>query len=107
MTEQERQVWLVDWLARLEKEVPTMTEAEWQTCTDPQPMLRFLLGTNHPRVQAVETFSACKTSDRKLRLFACACYHRIRHLLPDRLAQAAVLVAERVADGKMPVGELH
>jgi hypothetical protein len=62
-------------------------------------MLRFLLGTDYPRVQAVETFPNCRASDRKLRLFACACYHGIRHLLPDLRAQAAVEVAEQVAEG--------
>src|SRR5262249_8557480 len=62
-------------------------------------MIRFLLGTDHPRVQDVEAFPNCKGSDRKLRLFACACYHRVRHLLPHPLARAAVGVAERVADG--------
>ncbi len=84
-----------------------MTEAEWLPCTDPQPMLRFLLGTNYPRVQAIEAFPDCKGGDRKLRLFACACYYRIRHLLPDPLAQAAVEVAERVADGEVPAEELQ
>ncbi len=105
MTEQERQEWLADCLARLG--APTMTKAEWLTCTDPDLMLRFLLGTNHPRLQAVESFPACKTSDRKLRMFACACYHRIRHMLPLPLAQPAVEVAERVADGMLPVEELQ
>jgi hypothetical protein len=85
----------------------TMTEQEWQACTDPKTMIRFLLGTHSPRVQDVEAFPACKTSDRKLRLFACACYHRIRHMLPDSPAQAAVEVAERFADGTATVGELQ
>jgi hypothetical protein len=35
-----------------------MTEQEWLECTDPTPMLEFLRE---------------RTSDRKLRLFACAC----------------------------------
>ena len=84
-----------------------MTEQEWLAWTRPEPMLRYLIGTNHPRVQAVETFPSCKTSDRKLRLFACACYHRLRHLLLNPIAQAAVAVAERVAVGLLPVEELQ
>ncbi|MDI3290167.1 hypothetical protein [Polyangium sp. 15x6] len=77
-----------------------MTEEEWCGGIEPSRMLRFLLGTNFPRIQALEAFPDCKVSDRKLRLFACACYHRIRHLLPDPLARAAVEVAERFADGE-------
>jgi len=84
-----------------------MTEAEWLAWSDPKPMLRFLLGTDYPRVQDVETFPACKGSDRKMRLFACACYHRIRHLLPNPIAQTAVGVAERFADGMATTEELQ
>jgi hypothetical protein len=84
-----------------------MTEQEWLTCTDPKPMLRSVLGTDHPRIQAVEAFPACRGSDRKLRLFACACYHRISHLLPDALARAAVEVAEQFADGMATPEELQ
>jgi hypothetical protein len=45
-----------------------MTEQEWLTCTDPRPMLEFLRD---------------KASNRKLRLFACACVRRAWHLLTD------------------------
>jgi hypothetical protein len=83
-----------------------MTEAEWLAWKHPQPMLRFLLGTNDPRVQDVEAFPDCKGSGRKMRLFACACYHRIRRLLPNPLARVAVEVAEQVADGVVPAQEL-
>jgi hypothetical protein len=46
-----------------------MTGAEWLACTDPQPMLNFLQGSNPLRAESpVPPLSA-----RKLRLFACAC----------------------------------
>jgi hypothetical protein len=49
-----------------------MNEAEWQACADPQPMLEFLRG---------------KASDRKLRLFACACVREVWHLLPEEASR--------------------
>src|SRR5262245_33423960 len=82
-----------------------MTEAEWLTSSDPRPMLRYLIGTDEPRVQAVEEFPDARGSNRKLRLFACACYHRVSYLLPDPVARATVQIAERFADGTADVGE--
>jgi hypothetical protein len=86
-----------------------MTEEEWLTCIQTRPMLRNLLGLlpDELRVQDVESFPFCRGSDRKLRLFACACYRRVSHLLPNDRARAAVEVAERVADGLLPVEELE
>jgi hypothetical protein len=84
-----------------------MTKAEWLACEAPRPMLRFLLGTDYPRVQDIVAFPNCKGSDRKMRLFACACYRLIGHLLPHPLAQATVVLAEQVADGVVPVEELQ
>jgi hypothetical protein len=86
-----------------------VTEAEWLSCAETRPMLRYLLGLRpgELRVQDIEAFPACRASDRKLRLFACACYQRIHHLLPDFRAATAIEVAERVAEGIMPEEELR
>ena len=59
-----------------------MTEAEWLACKRPQLMLAFL-GDN--------------ATDRKLRLFACACCRRIWNSLQDS-AGRAVEMAERFED---------
>jgi len=59
-----------------------MTESQWQNCTDPDLMLNFLRD---------------RASDRKLRLFACACRRAIWDLL-DEHGQQDVAAAERAAD---------
>lgn len=61
-----------------------MTEAEWPTCADPQPMLRFLDGT---------------AGDRKLRLFVFGCVRRLWHLVPTEPLRHAIETSERHADG--------
>ena len=66
-----------------------MTEAEWLTCSHPKLMLEFL---------------ERKASNRKLRLFVCACCRRIWQLLPPEL-QAGVEVSERYADGQATAAE--
>jgi hypothetical protein len=81
-------------LARLRgRSEESMTEAEWLACTDPQPMLDFLRET---------------ASDRKLRLFACACCRHVLHLLTDRhVCRRTIEFAERFADGLATKNELH
>src|SRR5262245_23943785 len=61
-----------------------MNEMAWLSCADPDVMLAFLRG---------------QLSERKLRLFACACLRRIWSLLPDDRCRRAVEVIERCADG--------
>jgi len=68
-----------------------MTEAEWLKCTRPGAMLRFVRG---------------KSTDRKLRLFACACCRRVWDLLSTEENRHAIEVAERFADGLASDDEL-
>jgi hypothetical protein len=63
----------------------TMTEGEWLEGANPARMVCFL------RQQ--------KASQRKLRLFGCACCRRVWDLLPSEASRRAVAVAERFADG--------
>lgn len=68
-----------------------MTEAEWMACEDPTLMLEFL---------------RAKVTDRKLRLFACACCRRVWSSIEDERSQTAVLVAELYLDGAASDAEL-
>ena len=61
-----------------------MTEDDWLNATDPPAMLPFLRG---------------KTTERKLRLYCCACCRRVAANL-SRARRKAVDIAERFADGR-------
>lgn len=61
-----------------------MTERDWLKCDDPATLLDFL-GAN--------------LSERKLRLYVCACCRRLGTHLRDERSQRAVDVAERYAEG--------
>jgi hypothetical protein len=69
-----------------------MTEAEWQSCADPQPM--------HVAVGG-------KVSARKLRLFAVASCRQLGPLLTDPRITTALDVAERYADGAATLADLE
>jgi hypothetical protein len=62
-----------------------MTEEEWLNSTDPQKMLEFVTG---------------KASDRKLRLFACACSLRISCSMSER-GRDWLQLGERYAEGSL------
>jgi hypothetical protein len=70
-----------------------MTESEWLVCEDLGAMLHHVLQV------------AGMLSERKVRLFACACCRRIGPLLADEGARRTLDVAERYADGLAPEGE--
>src|SRR5262249_10623748 len=74
-----------------DNEAMAMNEQEWLVCDKPNPMLSFLRG---------------KMSDRKLRLFACACCRRIWNLLSDDRSKRAVEIAELLVDGLVTMKEL-
>jgi hypothetical protein len=59
-----------------------VTADEWERCTDPQKMLKFLRG---------------RASERKLRLFAASSCRRLGHRMDD-VCRDAVAVAEQYAD---------
>jgi hypothetical protein len=60
------------------------TEQDWLHCSHADSMLDFLRG---------------KVSDRKMRLFACACARRVWTLLPNDPCRQAIETAEAYADG--------
>jgi hypothetical protein len=66
-----------------------MTEAEWLVCTNLTPMLEFLRGplsTSTKKVvfgKALTGYYHKRVSDRKSRLFACACCRRFWRLLDE------------------------
>src|SRR5687768_6859555 len=66
-----------------------MTEQEWLECTDPQKMLEFLLH---------------RVSDRKLRLFACACFRRRKFARP---IDKCISIGEMYADGEVSYAQLQ
>ncbi|OAI55046.1 hypothetical protein AYO44_13655 [Planctomycetaceae bacterium SCGC AG-212-F19] len=68
-----------------------MTELEWMVCDDSQKMLSFLRS---------------RASDRKLRLFGCACYRQIWFLVTDAPSRNVIEYAERFADGNVTEKQL-
>jgi hypothetical protein len=71
-----------------------MTEADWLAAADPRPMLDFLSANG-------------RLTERKARLFACACCRRIWHLLTHERSRKAVEVAEQYAGGLASMNDLN
>jgi hypothetical protein len=86
-----------------------MIETEWLACTDPRNMIDFLsrkISGWKGRALHWLGFPARFASDRKSRLFACACCRRIWDFLPEE-GRRAVEVAESYADGASGMAELE
>src|SRR5262245_26506908 len=91
-----------------------MTEAEWLACDNPLEMLEFMAPgllwdeyqCSNADATPVRQFLRGKVTDRKLRLFACACCRSAWHLISELSQQSAVEVAERFADSLATLDEL-
>lgn len=68
-----------------------MTEAEWLACADPRDLMEYLHG---------------QLTERKLRLFACACCGPAWERVTEACCRNAVAVALRYADGQATAEEL-
>jgi hypothetical protein len=62
-----------------------MTETEWLASADPEAMLALLKG---------------RVSERKLRLFCCACCRRVLHLYHDERSRTTVEIIESYVEGR-------
>lgn len=69
-----------------------MNETEWLSGTNPYTMLDYLAG---------------QVSERKLRLFACACVRSKWHLIPYARQRGTVELAERLAEGTAAAVDLE
>lgn len=73
-----------------------MDEQQWLSCTDSRLML-----------EQLENKRYGSPTDRKLRLFACACARQNWQLLTDKKGHKAVEIAEKFVDGQATIGEMQ
>ncbi|HZU36203.1 MAG TPA: hypothetical protein VFA18_09855 [Gemmataceae bacterium] len=94
-----------------------MTEADWASSDAPEAMLRSLLGVSstRERLRAWLPWPAHRAaqqrpqrpSERKLRLYGCACCRAIWELLRNEKSRQAVETSERYADGEADMEALN
>jgi hypothetical protein len=88
----------IDWKWELEQ----FTEHDWLNSTDPDVTLELAFVTTEEPPSRRKLLP----SNRKLRLFGCACCRRIWHLLSPDWAKECVLLAEGYCDGLVGEPEL-
>jgi len=81
-----------------------MTEQEWLECTDPMPMLEYLLAKHlannfEMRQVASRAMRGRNGWARKFRLYACGWCRRFWNNIQDRRLRNAVAITEEYADG--------
>jgi hypothetical protein len=87
-----------------------MTESEWLACPEPFAPYAFLrdeTSTHKTRWQGWVSVRRYPVSERKLRLFACACCARVEDLLPMEEARDLIRAAEAFAEGSIGAEELE
>ena len=88
-----------EWRRRERVEGVSTTEESWRTCPAPDYLLFHILQV------ALET--GRRLSERKLRLFGCACCRLVWNALEHPASRVAVESAEKFADGLVAAPELH
>lgn len=84
-----------------------MTEQDWLTCNKPQLMLDVITKYNGLRSTPPGFVVPYRASDRKLRLFLCACCRHLWDKLTDTSSKYAVETAEKFADGEATEKDLY
>src|SRR5437868_6997402 len=85
-----------------------MTEQDWLASTDSERMINFITHgewVGHIDPNWILELIRSNATDRKLRLYACACCRRILHLLGNQHDHNTIQVAEAVADRLLPQSE--
>jgi hypothetical protein len=87
-----------------------MTEQEWLGCSDPSAMLHYLSDQSaafRARWHGPVRVRLWRTSERKLRLFACGCCRYVALWLCSDAARAVIMLAEQYAEGQADFAALE
>lgn len=85
--------------------VKIVAQPDWRTCANPDVLLNIVWPRPLAYSGTIAAASLAAPLARRLRLYGVACARLVWHLLPTD-ARNAVLLSERVADGRAPHAEL-